>query len=120
MLAVVSVIIAGVVDDPVGAQGAHQFNVPGATDAGDIRPHGFCYLHGKSTDASCGSINQDLLPGLKVSFVAKSLQGGEACDRNAAACSNVRASGFGTNFFSGAHAYSANAPLPMPNTASPD
>src|SRR6266568_354213 len=36
-----------------------------------------------------------------------------------AACSNVTLSGFTTNADSGAHTYSAKAPLQVPNTASP-
>jgi hypothetical protein len=36
-----------------------------------------------------------------------------------AACSKVRFAGLGASLFSGARAYSAKAPLPMPNTSSP-
>ena len=36
-----------------------------------------------------------------------------------AACSKVRFAGLGASLFSGARAYSAYEPLPMPNTSSP-
>ena len=36
-----------------------------------------------------------------------------------AACSKVRFAGLGASLFSGARAYSAKVPLPMPNTSSP-
>ena len=36
-----------------------------------------------------------------------------------AACSKLRFAGFGASLSSGARAYSANAPVPMPNTSSP-
>jgi hypothetical protein len=37
----------------------------------------------------------------------------------AAACSKLRFAGFGASLLSGARAYSAYEPLPMPNTSSP-
>jgi hypothetical protein len=69
-----------VINDPVGTEGTHQFNIVCTANASYVRAKCLRDLHGKSADASRRAVNQDRLPRLKVPFIAKSLQGSEACD----------------------------------------
>src|SRR5450631_941602 len=78
--ALLSEVIAGIVNDPVGTKRAHQFDILCAAHASYVSPKRLRNLHGKGADSSGRAVNQDLLPRLKVSFVAEPLQRGKPCD----------------------------------------
>src|SRR2546426_4301825 len=70
-------VLLRVVNDPICADGSHHFNVPRTAYSRDFRAQPLGYLHGERAHATRGTIDQDLLPRLNLSLVAKSLQGGE-------------------------------------------
>ena len=47
----------------------------------NLSTHGLGDLYGKRTNAARRAIDQDLLSGLKIAFIAKGLQGGKRGDR---------------------------------------
>ena len=59
-------VVAGVVDDVVGADRTDQVHVPGAAHAGDLGPERLGDLHRERADAAGGTIDEDLLAGLDV------------------------------------------------------
>src|SRR3989304_5920912 len=76
LLPVLGEVFSLVIDDMICSKGAHHFQVPGTAHRGDFSPKRFSDLHGKSSHTTRGAINQNLLPWMKVSFVAQTLQGG--------------------------------------------
>src|SRR5919204_641452 len=77
-LALLREVLAGVVDDVVGADRADQVHVPRAAHAGHVRSERLRKLHREGTDAARRTVDQDLLPGSHLALVAKRLQGDEA------------------------------------------
>src|SRR2546430_8457453 len=71
-------IFLRVINDMVCTNRAHYVQIPRAAYGGDFSPKRFGKLHCKRTDTTRGTMNQDLLPLLNVSFIAKALQGGES------------------------------------------
>ena len=70
-------ILAGVVDDVVGAERLHEVGVSRAAHRGHFRAERFRDLHGEGPDASRRTIDQNLLPRLELSLVAQTLERGE-------------------------------------------
>jgi hypothetical protein len=75
-------ILFGVIDDVVCANRSDHVYIPRATHTGDVRAEGLGDLHGKRSNATRRTVDQDLLPRLNPSFVAKALQGGESRHRD--------------------------------------
>src|ERR1700722_10304702 len=75
-------IFLGVIDNPIRADGSDHVHIPGTAYAGHFSAERFGDLDGEGAYASGRTVNQDLLPRLEVSFVAKTLQRGEAGHRN--------------------------------------
>src|SRR5258708_40179337 len=57
---------------------AHYVQIPRAAYGGDFSPKRLGKLHRKRTHTTTRTMNQNLLPLLNVSFIAKALQGGES------------------------------------------
>jgi hypothetical protein len=75
-------VLAGVVDDRVGADRSDQFGLGCAAHAGDLGAVGLGHLHRERADASSCADDQDPLAGLDSALVANSLQRGAGRDRN--------------------------------------
>ena len=58
----------------VCADRSNHLEIPRTTYAGHLGPEGFRYLHRERTHAARSAVDQDLLPGPNLSFVAKALQ----------------------------------------------
>src|SRR5439155_27297131 len=71
-------ILPGVINHMVCADGSHHVHTPCAAYTGHVGAEGLGDLHGKRTHAPRRAVDQDLLPWLNPSFIAKALQGG-AC-----------------------------------------
>src|SRR6266404_6823418 len=71
-------ILSGVINDVICADGADHFNVPRTANARNFRAELPGDLHSERSHPSCRTVNQDLLPRLNLSLVAKALQGGES------------------------------------------
>src|SRR5438309_9014077 len=69
-----SEIFVGVVDHVICADRAYQIEIPRTTYAGHLGAERFSYLHRKGPNAARRSVNQDLLPWLNLSLIAKTLQ----------------------------------------------
>src|SRR5574337_415296 len=67
-------ILLGVINDVLRADGSHHVHIPRAAYAGHIRAERLGDLHSERTHASRRTVNQDLLPRLNLSLVAKTLQ----------------------------------------------
>src|SRR5260370_36256851 len=67
-------ILLAVINDPICADGSDHVHIPRTGYAGHICAEGPGDLHGERTPASPCTVNQDLLPWLNVSLVAKTLQ----------------------------------------------
>src|ERR1051326_4692134 len=76
-LAAFGEILSSIIEDALGAEGAHHLHVPGAAHAGHMSAERLGDLHREGANASRGAIDQDALAGLKLSRVAKTLQGRE-------------------------------------------
>src|SRR5271169_7132935 len=81
MLAAPGEILLGVVNDPICADGPNHFHIPCTAYAGHICAERLGDLHSERTHASRCTIDQDLLPRLNPSLVAKTLQSGECRNR---------------------------------------
>src|SRR3954471_19094510 len=79
MLAVCEVV-AGVVDEMIGPEGADRVQLRGTAHARDLRSKRLGDLDGEGSDASRRTDDQYLLPGLDLSVVANRLQRGERGD----------------------------------------
>src|SRR5215470_18146173 len=75
-------ILLGVINHVVCAQRSDQVYIPRTTDASHLCTQRLGDLHGEGPHASRRTVHQDCLPRLKVSHVAKTLQGGECCYRD--------------------------------------
>src|ERR1700693_6270379 len=71
-------ILLSVVNDPICADGSDHVHIPRTAYAGHICAERLGDLHSERTHASRCTVNQDPLPRLNLSFVAKTLQWG-AC-----------------------------------------
>src|SRR5437588_4898418 len=71
-------IFLGVINDVVCTNRAHDVHISRAAYGSHFSPKRFGKLHRKRTDTSRRTMNQNLLPLLNVSFIAKALQGGES------------------------------------------
>src|SRR5947209_12859355 len=67
-----------VINDVVCPDRAHHVHIPRAAYGGHFSSKRFGNLHRKRTHTTTRTINQNLLPLLNVSFIAKALQGGES------------------------------------------
>src|SRR5438132_9592019 len=77
-LPIAGAIFLRVINDMVCANRAHYVHIPRAAYGGDFSPKRFDKLYRKRTHTTTRTINQNLLPLLNVSFIAKALQGGES------------------------------------------
>src|SRR6266853_6869954 len=75
-------ILAGVVNRRVCANGSNHVNISSAAHPGHISTERLGDLHRERTHAPRRTVNQNLLPRLNLSLVAKTLQGGERRDRH--------------------------------------
>src|SRR5271163_3487280 len=73
-------ILASVVDDMVGAEGAGGVDFGGAADGGDFGIEGFGDLDGEGAHAAGGTVDQNFLAWLDAAVVPKTLQGGKGRD----------------------------------------
>src|SRR6266436_2229845 len=73
-------IFSRVVNCRVCPNGSNHVDISSAAHSGHICAERLGDLHREGTHASRRTINQDLLPRLKLSLVAKTLQGGEPGD----------------------------------------
>src|SRR5437763_3072789 len=71
-------IFLRVINDVVCTNRAHDVHIPRAAYGSHFSPKRFGKLHRKRTDTSRRTMNQNLLPLLNASFIAKALQGGES------------------------------------------
>src|SRR6267143_5764960 len=71
-------ILSGVINQRVCADGSDHFNVPRTANARNFSAERLGDLHSERTHASSRTVNQDLLPRLDLSLVAKALQGGDS------------------------------------------
>src|SRR5439155_24908193 len=76
-------VVAGVVDDVVGAEGSDEFNLGGAAHAADFGTEGLRDLHGERAHASRRADDQYLLSGLHVRLADGLKRGasGDGCGR---------------------------------------
>ncbi len=74
-------ILFCVINDPIRADGSHHFRIPRTAYASHNRAKRLGDLHRERTHASRRTIDQDLLPRLNPSLVAKTLQCGECRHR---------------------------------------
>ncbi len=75
-------VVAGVVDDVVGAEGSHQVELRGAAHAGDLGAEGLGQLHGVAADAAGCADDQHVLARLDPAVVGQRLQRGGGRDRH--------------------------------------
>ena len=76
------VVIPGVVDHVVRAEGADQLDVARAADGGHLGAHRIRDLHCEGADAARGAVDQHLVTRLEPARVAQSLQRGGGGDRD--------------------------------------
>src|SRR5438876_7833014 len=69
-------VFSRVINDVVCADSARHVQIPRAAHAGHFSAERFGKLHRKRTHTTRCAVNQDLLPGPNLPFVAKSLQSG--------------------------------------------
>src|SRR6266566_3615616 len=70
-------IFLRVINDMVCTHRAHSVHIPRAAYGGDFSPKRFGKLYRKRTYTTRRTMNQNLLPWLNLSFIAKALQGDE-------------------------------------------
>ena len=80
--AVVGDVGVRVVDHVIGAERAHEVDLLGAGDAGDVRSERLGDLDGEGADASRCTDDQHVLTGLHAAAVAQRLQRGDGGDGN--------------------------------------
>ena len=81
MLPIFGEIFLSVINDMVCPDRAYHVQIPRAAHASHFSPERFGNLHRKRTHTTRRTINQNLLPGLNLSFVAKTLQGDDCRHR---------------------------------------
>ena len=69
-------ILLSIVNDLIRADGSDHVHITRAAYAGDIRAERLGDLHRERTDTACRPVNQNSLPLLNSSLVAKTLQCG--------------------------------------------
>ncbi len=117
MPTVLGEVFLRVINDLVRTYRAHRVQFPGAVHASHFSPEGFGNLHRERAHTTACTIDQDTLPWLNLSLVAKSLEGedcGLGCGRRLRKGQAVR---FGANALSGTDTYSAKPPHPHPDTS---
>src|ERR1039458_1936279 len=112
-------ILSSVIHDPICADVSDHFQIPRAAYAGHICAEPLSNLHGERTHASCRTVDQDLLPRLNLSLVAKPLQRGECRQRHGGRLLECHVLRLHDQCHSEVHTYSASAPRQVPNTSSP-
>src|SRR5260370_37124282 len=75
LVSIFSEVFLGVINDMVCAKRAQQVQLAGVIHPSHLSPVEFGKLHCKRTGAATGTINQNLLPWLDLSFIANPLQG---------------------------------------------
>ena len=88
--AAVGEVVAGVVDDMVGADRADQIHLRRAAHAGDVRAEGLGQLHGIAADAAGGADDQNLLPAWMCPASRRPWMAASPETATAAACSKLR------------------------------
>src|SRR5258706_16309905 len=78
MLSTFREIFSGVISDVICTDRSDLFNVPRTAHAGNFSADRLGDLHSEGPPASCRTVDQDLLPRLNLSLVAKTLQGGDS------------------------------------------
>src|SRR5882762_6485327 len=76
-----SEILFHVVNDLISPDGSNQVRLSRTANTGYVCAERLGDLHGERADASARTINEDVLPRLKLSFVAKTLERGEPRNR---------------------------------------
>src|SRR5579863_8098176 len=76
-----SEILPSVINDVICADGSDHAYIPYTAYAGDLSAERLGDLHSERTHAPRRTVNQDLLPRLNLSLVAKTLNCGECCQR---------------------------------------
>src|SRR5438552_6378164 len=71
-------VLSGVINDVICADGSDHGNVPRTANAGNFSSERLGDLHSERTHASSRTVDQDLLPRLNLSLVAKTLQRGDS------------------------------------------
>ena len=74
-------VFLGVVKDAICTDRSDHVQIPRTANAGHICVERLGDLNGERPHASCRTVNQDLVAGLNLSLVAKTLQRGECRDR---------------------------------------
>src|SRR5216683_4316816 len=74
-------ILVGVINNVICAEGSDHVHIPRTAYAGHLCAERLGDLHSERTHASGRTVNQDLVPRLNVSLVAKTLQCGECRHR---------------------------------------
>src|SRR5437867_2598778 len=118
-LPVTDEILAGVVHHSVRADRSDQVDVSRAADARHVRSKRLGDLHGEGATPPDAPLTKTFCPGRIWPLSRRPCKAVSPATGTAAACSNVRPTGFGTKFRSLPATYSAKAPLRMPNTSSP-
>src|SRR5438552_10859462 len=73
-----SEILFRVIDDVIRAERSNKIDIPRTADASHICAERLGDLHSECSHTSGRAVNQNLLPRLNLSFVAKALQRGDA------------------------------------------
>src|SRR5713101_3356180 len=93
-----SEILLGVINDMVCADGSDHVHIPRAAHTGHVRAERLGDLHSERTHASRRAVDQDLLPRLNPSFIAKALKGGDCRDRHSRRLVECEIGGFQRQF----------------------
>ncbi len=75
-LTVLGKILFGVINDFIGSQRLHQFQIGGTAYPGHFRPKILGKLYRSSPYRSRSAIDKDFLPALNISLISKERQGG--------------------------------------------
>jgi hypothetical protein len=100
-------VVAGVVDDLVGAERPDEVELAGAADPGDAGAERLGQLDRERPDAAGGPDDQDPLPAWISPTSRRPWRAARPEMGTAAACSKPRLAGMGTSWSSGTEAYSA-------------
>src|SRR5215831_9624072 len=73
-------VLLGVINHAIRTDRSHHVHIPRTANAGNICAERLGDLHRKRTDTSRRTVNQDFLPRLNLSLVAKTLQSSECCN----------------------------------------
>ena len=71
-------IFLSVINDVVGSKRTRLIQIPGTGHSGDLGVERFGDLHGECADAAGRALNQNLVPGLYLTFIAQTLQGSDS------------------------------------------